>query len=216
MLDRGEPEAGYPFPWMICKYLDGKSPGTGKMLDHNQAAIDLGNFVADMQKIHIADNPRSERGNPLYMRDQKVREAIALSQDTYDPILLTKIWEACLATDEWSGEPVWVHGDLHGGNLLAKNGRITAIVDFGLTGVGDPACDMMPAWTLLTSETRKIFRSIVQATQATWIRGLGWSLSYIVAYPYYRNTNPGFANIARRAVDEVLNDRTAHNIVHGD
>lgn len=216
ILGKGNPEAFYPFPWMVCRYLEGKSPVIGKMLNHHQTAIDLGNFVVEMQKITLPGGAKSNRGKPLSEKDQEVREAISLSQDTYDPALLTKIWDACLEIGKWTGKPVWVHGDLHGGNVLARDGKITAVVDFGLAGIGDPACDMMPAWTLLTSETREIFRSIVQPDNATWIRGLGWGLSYIVAYPYYRNTNSALANIAKRTVDEVLNDKTTHSIIHGD
>ena len=91
---------------------------------------------------------------------------------------------------------------MHAGNLLAQNGRVTAVVDFGSAGAGDPACDMMLAWTLLTAETRQIFRSIVQPDEATWQRGRGWAFYLgVVAYPYYRVSNPVFANIAKRALD---------------
>ena len=203
----GHLDVGYQFPWLICQWLEGKNPSSENMLDHHQAAIDLGHFVSSMRKISAIDGPKCRRGQPLSTRDQETREAIVLLQDTYDTSLLTDLWESALAAPEWSGDPVWIHGDLHAGNLLAKDGRITAVVDFGLAGVGDPACDIMAAWTLLTAETREIFRSIVQPDAATWTRGRGWALHLgIVGYPYYRVTNPIFAAIAKRAVDEVLTD----------
>lgn len=206
-LGKGSPGAGYPLSWFICQWLEGKNPNTESMLDHHQAAIDLGNFVAAMQKINSKDGPKCNRGQPLRTRDQETREAITSLHDIYDAHLVTDIWESALTVPVWSGPPVWIHGDLHAGNLLAQNGRVTAVVDFGSAGVGDPACDLMMAWTLLTNETRDTFRSIVQADDAMWARGRGWALTFgIVAYPYYRISNPIFAGVAKRAIDEVLAD----------
>jgi aminoglycoside phosphotransferase (APT) family kinase protein len=207
LLAEGRPSADYNLPWYICQFLEGKNPNTETMLDHHQTAIDLGNFVSTMQKIDSKNGPKCRRGQPLNTRDQETREAINLLSDTYDADLVTDIWGSALAAPIWSKPPVWIHEDLHAGNLLAQNGRITAIVDFGSAGIGDPACDLMVAWTLLTSETRDTFRSIVQPDDATWARARGWALTFgIVAFPYYRLSNPVFASIAKRALDEVLTD----------
>lgn len=203
----GIPEADYPCPWLICKWLEGKTPIDEAMLDHHQAAIDLGDFVAAMQKINCIGGPKCRRGQPLSSRDEETREAIALLSDSYDASVVTNIWESVLTIPQWTGSPIWIHGDLHAGNLLAQGGRVTAVVDFGCAGIGDPACDMMVAWTLLTAETREIFRSIVKPDSATWARGRGWALTFgIVAYPYYSVSNPIFANIAKRAIEEVIAD----------
>lgn len=204
---QGIPEADYPCPWLICEWLEGKTPIDENMLDHHQAAIDLGNFVSAMHKINLSNGPKCRRGQPISARDQETREGIASLRNMYDVSLLTDLWESVLEEPEWSEAPVWIHGDLHAGNLLAKDGRVMAVIDFGLAGVGDPACDIMVAWTFLTAETRNVFRSIVQPDDATWARGRGWALHLgIVGYPYYRTTNPIFANIAKRAIDEVIAD----------
>ena len=50
----------------------------------------------------------------------------------------------------WDREPVWVHGDVAVGNLLVRDGRLAAVLDFGSSGVGDPACDIVIAWTFLS------------------------------------------------------------------
>lgn len=205
LLGQGHAEANYPFPWLICGWLEGKSPNIANPIDQHQAAIDLGNFVAAMQKINSVNAPSCNRGQPLGLYNEEVREAISLLRDTYDISLLMPIWESVLTIPKWSGNLVWIHGDLHAGNLLAEHGRVTAVVDFGLAGVGDPACDMMVAWTLLTAKTREVFRAIVQPDEATWARGRGWAFYLgVVAYPYYRASNPVFAGIAKRAIDEVL------------
>jgi aminoglycoside phosphotransferase (APT) family kinase protein len=105
----------------------------------------------------------------------------------------------------WDGPPAWAHGDLLPSNLLVRDGRLSAVLDFSCAGVGDPACDLMPAWTVLTPGTRELFRAEVGADDSTWARGRGWALCMaIVALPYYRDTNPVLVGIANRTIDQVL------------
>ena len=127
-----------------------------------------------------------------------------------DADAVTAVWEAALQAPAWRGPPVWIHGDLQSGNLLARQGRLSAVIDFGCLGVGDPACDVMAAWMLLSAETRDVFRAALQVDDATWARGRGWALSVgLIALPYYQSTNPVLAGIARRAIDEALADYSA-------
>lgn len=205
VIAEGHPDERYPFPWLVCGLLQGKQPDESNPFDVEQAAKDLGHFVVSMQKINSSGAPRCQRGLPLQSRDEEMRAAIPLCSDVFDTKRVQEIWEAALALPEWSDTPVWIHGDLHAGNLLVKDGKVTAVVDFGSSGSGDPASDLMVAWTLLTKETREIFRSIVQPDEATWERGRAWALTMgVVAYPYYRDTNPAFACIAKRATDAAL------------
>jgi aminoglycoside phosphotransferase (APT) family kinase protein len=119
-------------------------------------------------------------------------------------------WEAALEAPVWHGSPVWVHGDLLPGNLLVKQGRLSAVIDFGGVGVGDPACDLMIAWGLFSGESRDVFRSALSVDDATWARGRGWALSQALIFiPYYLDTNPVGVAIARRTIDEILADRSA-------
>jgi aminoglycoside phosphotransferase (APT) family kinase protein len=109
---------------------------------------------------------------------------------------------------DWSGPPVWLHGDLLPGNLLVQDGRLSGVLDFSLVGVGDPACDLIAAWALLASDTREAFRVELTVDDDTWARGRGWALSIaLVALPYYKDTNPGFAATARHLIEEVLAER---------
>ena len=141
------------------------------------------------------------------MRDQQTREAITALQDMIDVGEATAAWDAAVETPAWNGQPVWLHGDLHAGNLLVQQGRLSAVIDFGGLGVGDPACDVMAAWTLLSAESRAIFRELLQVDGATWSRGRGWALSFgLIALPYYQTTNPVLAGIARCTINEVLAD----------
>lgn len=120
---------------------------------------------------------------------------------------MTEVWEAHLQIPAWSGPPVWIHGDIQPGNLLAIQGRLSAVIDFGTLAIGDPAVDQIVAWNLLPADSRDTFRESLAVDNATWARGRGWALSIgLVALPYYQSTNPVLAGVSRRAIDEVLAD----------
>jgi len=205
-LALGEPGHGYPWRWGIYGWLEGEIATAERMADPRQTAADLAAFVAAIQRIDPTDAPAG-RGVPLATRDEAVQSAIAALHQDYDADLLTGAWETALHTPAWPGPPTWHHGDLQAGNLLARNGRLAAVIDFGCMGVGDPACDVMAAWLYLSAETRPIFRDALQVDDDTWARGKGWALSMgLMALPYYRITNPVLAEIGRRAIDEVLAD----------
>jgi aminoglycoside phosphotransferase (APT) family kinase protein len=95
------------------------------------------------------------------------------------------------------------------GNLLAKQGRIQAVIDFGCLGVDDPACDLLVAWNLFSADARAVFRRALSVDEATWARGRGWALSVsLIALPYYSQTNPVLAQQAQYTMDEVLQDHS--------
>jgi aminoglycoside phosphotransferase (APT) family kinase protein len=118
---------------------------------------------------------------------------------------VTDVWEEAVRLPEYAGPPVWAHGDLMAGNLLVKGGRLTAVIDFGTVGVGDPAADLISAWCLLPAGVRGIFREAVGADEAEWARGRGWALSIaVIALPYYWETNPPVAENSRHVIREIL------------
>lgn len=205
----GVPAEGYPWQWAVYRWFKGEDAIIGRIDDLGQAATVMAQFVAAMQQIDLADvtPPASSRGMSLAPRDTGVRKAIAELQGIIDQGTATLAWEAALKAPEWQGPAVWIHGDLHAGNLLIEQGRISTVIDFGCMGLGDPAWDMLFAWSILTAETREIFRVALQPDDATWARGRGYALSMgLFALPYYKDTNPVFAGVARRIIDEVLTD----------
>lgn len=210
----GAPADGYPWPWAVYRWLEGEVASIDRLADPCGAAASLGAFVTALQRIP-ADGwpsaaPRSPRGRPLATRDADVREAIAALSATFPAAELTAAWEEALQAPAWHGAPTWLHGDLHATNLLARDGRLCAVIDFGCAGVGDPACDLMAAWTFLSGATRAAFREAAPGDDAAWARGRGWALSVgLIALPYYETTNPVFAGVARHAIAEVLADRRA-------
>lgn len=147
------------------------------------------------------------RGVPLAERDATTRAAIAEVGEAFGTSRLVAAWEEALGTPSAVGPGRWVHGDLHGANLLVHHGRLCAVVDFDALGVGDPACDAMAAWTFVPAGVRRAFRDAAGTEDDAWSRGRGWALSFgLVALPYYRRTNPSLAAVARRAVEAVLAD----------
>lgn len=211
-LAKGDPGEGYPWNWSVYRWLEGENATIERIADPRRAATELARFVAALRRIDPTGGPppgphNSERGVPLSTRDARTRAAIASLQGTLDTDAVTAAWEAALRAPVWRGAPVWLHGDLQSGNLLTAQGRLSAVIDFGCLGVGDPACDLQVAWNLLSAETRDVFRAVLAVDDATWARGRGWAMSVgLIALPYYQSTNPVLAGISRYAIDEALAD----------
>jgi aminoglycoside phosphotransferase (APT) family kinase protein len=215
-LALGEPGEGYPWRWSICPWLAGEDATIDSMGSSPHAAVDLAGFIATLRQIDATGGPppgdhNFGRGAPLLSRDQAVRGALAAlaslgdEADDLDLAAAKAAWEEALAAPVWSGTPTWIHGDLQPGNLLVHWGRLSAVIDFGALGVGDPACDLMVAWNLFTGEARAAFRAGLGADDASWARGRGWALSMaLIALPYYLNTNPTIVAASRHTITEVL------------
>ena len=211
-LGKGVSAEGYPWHWSIYQWLTGENATIERIDDLHQAATELAQFLAALQRIDSTGGPRpgthnSGRGVPLVMRDADTRAAITSLGNMLDADAVTAAWDSALRATVWNGPPVWIHGDLQPGNLLVEKSQLSAVIDFGCLGVGDPACDLMIAWTLLSGASRKVFRSTLAVDDATWARGRGWALSVaLIALPYYLNTNPVIVSSARHTIDEVLAD----------
>ena len=209
-LAKGTQGEGYPWAWSICCWLAGENPVRGRIADPCRMASDLAGFIAALHRIDPKGGPAPGthnfwRGVTLARRDAYTRDAIAALKDAIDVEAVTMAWEKDAAAPQWQGAPVWIHGDLSAGNLLADGGRLSAVIDFGGLGVGDPACDLIVAWSLFEGEARDSFRAALSVDDATWARGCGWALSCaLVALPYYQTTNPAIAAAARYTIGEVL------------
>jgi aminoglycoside phosphotransferase (APT) family kinase protein len=212
-LADGMPGEGYPFAWSVYRWLTGESATLARVDDSDRLAGDLARFVAALQQIDSAGGPAPGednffRGEPLTRRDDATRGAIASLAGRIDADAATAAWAAALRAPPWDGPPVWVHGDLDARNLLVADGRLSAVIDWGCLGVGDPACDVMVAWKMLPAGARDGFRVGLAVGEATWARGRGWALSQAVgALAYYTlDTNPVLVGEARRWLAEVLAD----------
>ncbi|MEV6019913.1 aminoglycoside phosphotransferase family protein [Streptomyces sp. NPDC051997] len=204
----GTPTAGYPWHWSVLRWLDGDPPTAGALPDGRQLAADLGAFVASLRALDLPGGPPAHRGTPLSAVDAETRSAIADLRGSVDTGAATAAWEEALAAPRWTGPPRWLHSDLMPMNLLVREGRLAAVLDFATLGTGDPACDLVPAWNLLPATARPVFRDAAGADDADWARGRGWALSMaLVQLPYYRDTNPVIAANATHVIREVLAGR---------
>jgi aminoglycoside phosphotransferase (APT) family kinase protein len=179
-LAHGKPGADYPFPWSIHSWLDGETAATDRIADPVRFAVDLAGFLAALQDVEAGGGPRPGkhnwfRGATLRTYEQTAERALAALDGRIDVGLAREIWATALAA-RWDGRDVWFHGDVAAGNLLLDRGALTAVIDFGTCGVGDPACDTAIAWTLLTAEGRRAFRERLSVDDETWARGRGWAL----------------------------------------
>lgn len=203
----GRPAAGYPFVWSVYEWLQGVD-AKGTIDDLIQAAVTLADFVSGLRRIDSADAPPrapGARGAPLGELDEQVRRSIDELGSRIDQTAVTHTWDHALAANPWHGPPVWVHGDLLPGNLLVVDGRLSAVIDWGGLNVGDPACDLQPAWNLFAGESRAVYREALAVDDDSWQRGRGWALYQAVsAMPYYWNTNPGMVRQASHALRELL------------
>lgn len=176
----GVPGQGYPWKWSVYGWIEGDAVHATSVSDMPTLAADLAKFLAALQRIDATDGPTPgahnfHRGGSLATYDAQTRQALVLLDKQIDTSTAAQIWDAALATG-WQQPAVWVHGDIHAGNLLARDGRLCAVLDFGQLGVGDPACDLAVAWTLFEGASRDAFRAALALDAGTWARGRAWAL----------------------------------------
>lgn len=208
----GEPSEGFPWPWSICGWVEGRPGDDLPLMGEAALGHALGEFVAAMHASPAGDAPapgphNAWRGVALRARDKVTRKAMADLGPLIEQDRTLGAWEAALDARAWDRPGVWLHGDLMPSNLLFDGGRLAGVIDFGCMGVGDPACDLIPAWNLLAGEAREAFRQASGVDGETWARGRGWALSVaLVQLPYYRETNRVIAANAERTIQETLRD----------
>lgn len=179
-LATGRPGGGYPFCWSVRPWLDGRTALEQPPVDLGGFAISIAEFLLALQRIDATDGPIAGahsfyRGASPKYYDNETRECLRALRGRIDVDAAATVWDAALATT-WSRAPVWFHGDVASGNLLVRDGRLTAVIDFGTCGVGDPACDLVIAWTFFRGQSRDMFRNRVQQDADTWARARGWVL----------------------------------------
>lgn len=214
-LALGRPGEGYPWPWSVYRWLEGETVAPGRPADRPRLASDLSRFLGALQAVDATGGPPAGahsffRGASLQVYDAQTRQALAALADEVEVGAATAVWEAALQSP-WSRPPVWFHGDVAAGNLLVREGRLAAVIDFGCAGVGDPACDLVAAWTLFWGESRRVFRAALPLDAATWARGRGWALwKALITLEEHRGpetgADPARAAEARWILAEVLAD----------
>lgn len=208
----GAPSEDYPWHWSIYQWLPGQPASINSIVGMNQFATDLANFLLEFQSINSTGGPPAGehsfyRGGPLTTYNKETLEAIKILSNQIELSTIKVIWEEALSST-WQKEPFWVHGDIAVGNLLVKEGRLSAVIDFGQLAIGDPACDLVIAWTFFKDESRRAFRNRLNLDTATWARARGWALwKALIVCAELPGTNPLAIASSWKVIHEVLSDQ---------
>ncbi|WP_029451537.1 aminoglycoside phosphotransferase family protein [Carnobacterium maltaromaticum] len=176
---KGKPTPEYPLAWSINRWLVGETV-THTNVDLQKFAIELARFLKELEAINAENGPQSGahnfyRGGDLAVYTAEFEQALTQLPAGPQRNHYQDIWTTALAT-KWEKKPVWVHGDIAVGNLLVNDGHLSGVIDFGILGTGDPACDLVIAWTFFDSKSRKAFKEEMGLDDTTWQRGKGWAL----------------------------------------
>jgi aminoglycoside phosphotransferase (APT) family kinase protein len=208
---RGAPDAEYPYPWSVYWWIEGDLASKGRIEDPTAFAAGLAGFLNALARVDATDGPAPGehnffRGGPLATYADETHEAIAKLGAEVPADDVNRVWDDAMSTS-YEADPVWFHGDVAAGNLLVREGRLAAVLDFGSSGVGDPACDCVIAWTFFSGTSRDRFKAGLDVDRATWSRGRGWALwkALITLVGHLENDSPGAA-IARRDIERVVAD----------
>jgi aminoglycoside phosphotransferase (APT) family kinase protein len=205
VLGLGAADATYPSPWLVVDWIPGAPPLPGSVADDSPLAEDLAEVLTAFQRIDVEGAPPGYRSGAVRALDDEVSNCMSQIDDLLDTRGLAGIWAETLSADDWNRAPVWAHCDLLGGNVLVENGRLSGVIDFGAAGIGDPACDLMAAWSILPAAGRDRLRAAIGVDDATWLRGRGWALSQaVIALPYYRLTNPTMVAASLHTLAQLL------------
>ncbi len=214
---KGNPTRHFPFAWSVLEWIDGETVDLMDAVDLGRDAAAVAGFIGALRMVETDTAPRAGahnnwRGAPLAARDGQMREAIPGLAESYSTDGLTKAWERTLALPQYSGSGSWLHGDILSGNLLARDGAVAAVIDFGLAGVGDPACDLIIAWAEFDAETRAAFHHAVDVDADEWRRARGCALCWaVIALSYYQGRNPFLERRACHAIDAILSELGAED-----
>jgi aminoglycoside phosphotransferase (APT) family kinase protein len=209
----GLPGAAYPHPWSVRRWLPGDTLDTTTGLDRVRFARDLAAALTALWRAPAAGGPVAGlhsfyRGcHPSAYGDQ-VQQALDVLGDRVDAAACDAVWSQAMPS-AWQGPPVWFHGDIAPGNLLLEDGRLSALIDFGTCGVGDPASDLQIAWTYFDGDDRRAFRDAVGLDADTWRRARGWAL-WKALVTLAGLSSPASETAHRRSLEGILADPIIH------
>lgn len=211
-LNMGSPSKDYPYPFSIYKWMEGESANSLTIDDESLEYIagQLAKFLNELQSIDSVEGPEPGlhnwyRGAHVSVYDAQARTQIQELETVIDSASSLRLWEQAL-TSKWEKRPVWIHGDFASGNILIQDNKLSAVIDFGGMGVGDPACDLVIAWTFLKGKSRDIFIREMDLDSDTWARARAWALwKATFELCQIEDKNSAGAKTQKRIIDEVIN-----------
>lgn len=200
----------YPFPWSVNAWIVGETVSLKTVTDFNQLAKDIAGFLKELQAIDSTGGPLAGeqnfyRGGDLAVYHEETLRALENLEKVFPTEKLKEIWNRALAS-HWDSSSIWVHGDVEVGNLLVREGKLVAVIDFGILSIGDPASDYVMAWTFFEKEGRKAFKEALSCDEETWQRSQGWALWKALISYQKEKTKSEQSLWAKRTIKELLFD----------
>ncbi|MBN8950624.1 MULTISPECIES: aminoglycoside phosphotransferase family protein [unclassified Rhizobium] len=188
---RGRIDFGLKGEFGIFEWMEGDIAAPQNIADPLAAALALASFLNALHRVDTEGAPPAgesnhRRGVALEVLSPVTLAAIEILADEIDTKAAMQLWKRASQTRR-QGPPVWLHGDLKADNLIARDGKLAGVIDWGLCAVGDPAADYAAAWTWVDQSARDAFRSACGIEDADWLRAEGWALyAAVIALSYYR------------------------------
>ncbi len=204
----GRPGQGFPWSWSVVPWFAGESTLNAPPQDVAAWLAALGDFLRVLHQPAPPDAPQNPwRGIPLAKRADKLRQDVQQLDGLVDGRAVLDLWDEIVATPPWPGPPMWIHGDLHLGNLLIDGGRLSAVLDFGDLAAGDPATDLSVVWMLPPSAQVSVAasrRCFTAADDDTWTRARGWALALGLAYLSGSRDDEPMRRLGRTMIEAAL------------
>ena len=203
----GEPEGEYPWKWSILPWLRGETADGQKLLPSQ--SILFARFLRSLHSPPPEDAPINPvRGVRLEMRAEMVEERMRRLAGKSELITpeLRAIWNQAVKAPI-DIEPTWIHGDLHPRNILAVEGEISGIIDWGDIASGDPATDLASLWMLFDepSMRREALSAYGMPSDETRLRAKGWVIAFgVVLLETGLADNPAYRVIGERGLRSVI------------
>ena len=203
----GQPGHGYPWRWTVIERFRGETVDESPLQPGE--AVKLANFL----KVLHQQDPTGAPDNPFrggYLHDrtpwfeERWERLVQAREEVATDDILQKWRDGVGAMP--SQEERLIHGDLHPYNLLAKDGRISAVLDWGDLTAGDVATDLCCAWLVFEhqSEIEAFFQAYSLPDEATYLRARSWAIHFATIFlDTGITTDPRSKNVGRAALSRI-------------
>ena len=207
-LHCGIPQAGYPFHWSILKWIGGEAADLAPPDDSE--AKNLAHFLRQLHALPLPENPpaNSVRDCPLSARQSNTEKRMENLADTgFVTPRIFDAWQRAVAAP-LAQKRNWISGDIHARNVLTRNGKLTAFIDWGDMCAGDAATDLASIWALLDgAQARATAINHYGMDDDLLTRSVGWAISFgVILAETGRKDTPRHFVMGRKTLARIDHD----------